>query len=72
MKRSWSTAPTALGERSARSQRLASVPVEFFLGREAAEAMISEVREDEPMLAEELRTGGGRSSSAELEADFDP
>ena len=29
--------------------------VEFFLGREAAEAMIDEVREDEPLLAEELR-----------------
>jgi hypothetical protein len=29
--------------------------VEFFLDREAAEAMIDEVREDEPALAEELR-----------------
>jgi hypothetical protein len=29
--------------------------VEFFLEREAAEAMIDEVREDEPMLADELR-----------------
>ena len=29
--------------------------VEFFLEREAAEAMIGEVREDEPVLAEELR-----------------
>jgi hypothetical protein len=29
--------------------------VEFFLEREAAEAMIDEVREDEPLLAEELR-----------------
>jgi hypothetical protein len=29
--------------------------VEFFLEREAAEAMIGEVREDEPLLAEELR-----------------
>jgi hypothetical protein len=29
--------------------------VEFFLGREAAEAMICEVREDEPALAESLR-----------------
>jgi hypothetical protein len=29
--------------------------VEFFLEREAAEAMIGEVREDEPELAEELR-----------------
>ena len=28
---------------------------EFFLEREAAEAMIDEVREDEPELAEELR-----------------
>ena len=29
--------------------------VEFFLEREAAEAMIGEVREDEPELAENLR-----------------
>jgi hypothetical protein len=29
--------------------------VEFFLGREAAEAMIDGVREDEPLLAEEPR-----------------
>ena len=29
--------------------------VEFFLEREAAEAMIREVREDESMLAEDLR-----------------
>jgi hypothetical protein len=29
--------------------------VEFFLEREAAEAMIREVCEDEPVLAEELR-----------------
>ena len=29
--------------------------VEFFLERDAAEAMICEVREDEPMLAEGLR-----------------
>jgi hypothetical protein len=29
--------------------------VEFFLEREATEAMIGEVREDEPVLAEELR-----------------
>jgi hypothetical protein len=29
--------------------------VEFFLERDAAEAMIGEVREDEPVLAEELR-----------------
>ena len=29
--------------------------VEFFREREAAEAMIGEVREDEPPLAEELR-----------------
>jgi hypothetical protein len=28
---------------------------EFFLEREAAEAMIDEVREDEPLLAEDLR-----------------
>jgi hypothetical protein len=29
--------------------------VEFFLAREAAEAMIGEVRKDEPLLAEDLR-----------------
>ena len=29
--------------------------VEFFLEREAAEEMIREVREDEPVLAEDLR-----------------
>jgi len=29
--------------------------VEFFLERDAAEAMIREVREDEPVLAEDLR-----------------
>jgi hypothetical protein len=29
--------------------------VEFFLDREATETMIQEVREDEPLLAEELR-----------------
>ena len=29
--------------------------VEFFLERKAAEAMIREVREDEPALAEDLR-----------------
>jgi hypothetical protein len=29
--------------------------VEFFLEREAAEGMIGEVREDEPLLAEDLR-----------------
>jgi hypothetical protein len=29
--------------------------VEFFLEREAAEGMIGEVREDEPLLAEGLR-----------------
>ena len=29
--------------------------VEFFLEREGAEAMIDEVREDEPPLAEDLR-----------------
>ena len=29
--------------------------VEFFLERDAAEAMIGEVREDEPVLAEDLR-----------------
>ncbi len=31
--------------------------VEFSFEREAAEEMIREVREDEPMLAEELRVG---------------
>ena len=36
--------------------------VEFLLEREAAEAMIGEVREDEPLLAEDLRSS--RSSSA--------
>ena len=36
---------------SARTERV----VEFFLERKAAEAMIREVREDEPMLAEDLR-----------------
>jgi hypothetical protein len=29
--------------------------IEFFLERDAAEAMIRDVREDEPMLAEDLR-----------------
>jgi hypothetical protein len=36
---------------SAQTERV----VEFFLERDAAEAMIGEVREDEPLLAEELR-----------------
>jgi hypothetical protein len=36
---------------SAQTERV----VEFFLERNAAEAMIREVREDEPVLAEELR-----------------
>jgi hypothetical protein len=36
---------------SAQTERV----VEFFLEREAAEAMIGEVREDEPALPEELR-----------------
>jgi hypothetical protein len=36
---------------SAQSEKV----VEFFLEREEAEAMIDEVREDEPMLADELR-----------------
>ena len=36
---------------SAQTERV----VEFFLAREAAEAMIGEVWEDEPVLAEELR-----------------
>jgi hypothetical protein len=34
--------------------------VEFFLEREAAEAMIGEVRVDEPVLAEDLRCRGDR------------
>jgi hypothetical protein len=36
---------------SAQTERV----VEFFLEREAAEAMIRDVREDEPVLAEDLR-----------------
>ena len=36
---------------SARTEKV----VEVFLEREAAEAMIGEVREDEPLMAEELR-----------------
>jgi hypothetical protein len=36
---------------SARTEKV----VEFFLERDAAEAMISEGREDEPVWAEELR-----------------
>ena len=36
---------------SAQTERV----VEFFLERDAAEAMIREVREDEPLLAEDLR-----------------
>jgi selenophosphate synthetase-related protein len=36
---------------SAQTERV----VEVFLEREAAEAMIGEVREDDPLLAEELR-----------------
>jgi len=36
--------------------------VEFFLEREAAEAMIGEVREDEPLLAEELRVEASNSA----------
>jgi hypothetical protein len=43
--------PTKRGVVSARTEKV----VEFFLEREAAEAMIGEVREDEPELAEELR-----------------
>jgi hypothetical protein len=46
-----SGAERALGVVSAQTERV----VEFFLEREAAEAMIDEVREDEPLLAEELR-----------------
>jgi hypothetical protein len=38
-----------------RRQRQTEKVVELFLEREAAEAMIGEVREDEPALAEELR-----------------
>jgi hypothetical protein len=36
---------------SAQTERV----VEFFLERQAAEAMIDEVREDEPLLAQDLR-----------------
>jgi hypothetical protein len=43
--------PTKRGVVSAQTEKV----VEFFLEREAAEAMIGEVREDEPLLAEELR-----------------
>jgi hypothetical protein len=39
---------------SAQTERV----VEFFLEREAAEAMIRDVREDEPVLAEDLRVEG--------------
>jgi hypothetical protein len=39
-----------LGVVSAQTEKV----VEFFLEREAAEAMIWEVREDEPLLAEDL------------------
>jgi hypothetical protein len=38
------------GDVSAKTEKV----VEFFLEREAAEAMIGEVREDEPVLAEDL------------------
>ena len=41
----------ALGVVSAQTERV----VEFFLERKAAEAMITEVREDEPVLAGDLR-----------------
>ena len=41
--------------------------VEFFLEREAAEAMISEVQEDEPALAEKLRFEGVSSARGELQ-----
>ncbi len=41
----------ALGVVSAQTEKV----VEFFLERDAAEAMIDEVREDEPALAEDLR-----------------
>jgi hypothetical protein len=40
--------------------------VEFFLEREAGEAMIGEVREDEPSLAEELRVTGDIVKSQQL------
>jgi hypothetical protein len=46
-----SGAERALGVVSAQTEKV----VEFFLEREAAETMIGEVREDEPMLAEDLR-----------------
>ena len=46
-----SGAKRALGVVSAQTEKV----VEFFLEREAAEAMIGEVRADEPGLAEELR-----------------
>ena len=38
-----------------RRERQTEKVVEFFLEREAAEAMVGEVREDEPLLAEDLR-----------------
>jgi sensor histidine kinase regulating citrate/malate metabolism len=43
--------------------------VEFFLEREAAEAMIGEVREDEPGLAEELRVEAFESGSPKESVD---
>ena len=46
-----SGAKRALGVVSAQTEKV----VEFFLEREAAETMIGEVREDEPVLADELR-----------------
>ena len=45
---------------SARTEKV----VEFFLEREAAEAMIDEVREDEPLLAQDLRAEGASSSAS--------
>jgi hypothetical protein len=43
---------------SAQTERV----VEFFLEREAAEAMIGEVREDEPVLAADLRVEASNSA----------
>jgi hypothetical protein len=41
--------------------------VEFFLEREAAEAMIDEVREDEPLLAQDLRVEAVELGEAQRE-----
>jgi hypothetical protein len=53
-----------------RRQRPDREVVEFFLEREAAAAMIEEVWEDEPVLAEELRGRGDRARPG-LEEPFD-